>query len=701
MKLSLKLYVLIVIAILAVAVIGSYIIINVQRSDAASANVINVDGVAPESSVEEEGGVADITLYKDEGYLFKTKNEGDAAVLEFLQKDPKYRPAELQQEQNIQGVSEGSGASNTPQSLIPANFIQNSLLERKEDDTHDEFLKKNNINVNAQHYFFTQKVAGIPVYGSHLSVHLKDKKEIYAVDANVVTESSLEAETISQGRAQEIALTEAGRDVASGETVHAVGFKKYVVNQQLLGLSDDTKNYITYAILVENELHPPTFSQEYFVELSQGQILLKSPHIYESIDREIHDCRGKSDRSECPVLRIEGQPPVSDSDANKAYDFFGTTYNYFFNTFGRDSFDGEGGRLRGYVHGSGRLITCPNAFFYLDFPSSAHAIFCSGVMAPDLVAHELTHGYIFKTANLMYIQQSGALNESIADIFGYALDSDDWTFGEEGAGVWRQFDDPPFTNSDAAIDCTTGEKDVGGRCLLVHCDTRAIDASGECYRYRSPDKLFSPYYECNEYSDNGGVHLNSGVMNKTFYLMVSGGSFNGCTTRGIGKEKSLAIVYRALTVYLHASSNFSDMYSAALRSCDDLYPREKETTCEQMKIAFQSTEMDQQDRTNMSPVCTGVRAVRPACAIEPPTSVSPSASPTVTSIITDVLSPTTPACEKHSEGDVDCSGTITITDFELWRAEYLSQPVTGARSDFNGDGKVTLNDFEILRTHFR
>lgn len=73
-------------------------------------------------------------------------------------------------------------------------------------------------------------------------------------------------------------------------------------------------------------------------------------------------------------------------------------------------------------------------------------------------------------------------------------------------------------------------------------------------------------------ADNGGVHINSSINNKAAYLITAGGTHYGVTVNGIGKSKAEKIFYRALTLYLTSSSDFSQMRQAVTQAARDLYP---------------------------------------------------------------------------------------------------------------------------------
>ncbi|MNJ52399.1 Bacillolysin precursor [compost metagenome] len=154
----------------------------------------------------------------------------------------------------------------------------------------------------------------------------------------------------------------------------------------------------------------------------------------------------------------------------------------------------------------------------------------------DIVGHELTHGVTEFTANLEYYGESGALNESISDIIGNTIEGKNWLLGD---AVYT-----PNTPGDA------------------------LRSLSNPTLYGQPDHYSNLYTGS---SDNGGVHTNSGINNKAFYLLAQGGTFHNVNVAGIGRDKAVDIYYRALVYYLTVYSDFSDMRVAAIQSAKDLY----------------------------------------------------------------------------------------------------------------------------------
>ncbi|MEL6922780.1 MAG: M4 family metallopeptidase, partial [Bacteroidota bacterium] len=214
-------------------------------------------------------------------------------------------------------------------------------------------------------------------------------------------------------------------------------------------------------------------------------------------------------------------------------------YEYFKNTFNRNSIDGSGGNMLSIVNvvdDDGSQMD--NAFFNdgnMYYGNGSQA-FEPLAKALDVAGHEITHGVVQYTANLVYLSQPGALNESFADIFGALIDRDDWQIGENvtrtqyiASGALRDLSNP---NNGA----NRGEPGW----QPAHMDE---------------------YVELPETreGDNGGVHINSGIVNKAFHLFAT----------AIGRDKAEQIYYKALRDYLTRSSQFVDCRLAVIQAATD------------------------------------------------------------------------------------------------------------------------------------
>lgn len=209
------------------------------------------------------------------------------------------------------------------------------------------------------------------------------------------------------------------------------------------------------------------------------------------------------------VVRAEGSPATGEPAVDEAYDGLGATYNFFWDVFKRNSIDDEGMPLFGTVHFGENYA---NAFWdgqRMVFGDGDGEIFNRFTIALDVIAHELTHGVTEDEAQLVYSGQSGALNESISDVFGalikqYTLQQAacqaDWLIG---AGLF-----------------TDKVKGGAGHVAAI----RSMQDPGTAYDDPILGKDPQPKHMdnfVNTFEDNGGVHINSGIPNYAFYLAAT------------------------------------------------------------------------------------------------------------------------------------------------------------------------------------
>lgn len=216
--------------------------------------------------------------------------------------------------------------------------------------------------------------------------------------------------------------------------------------------------------------------------------------------------------------------------------------NYYRSTFSRNSIDDNGMSIFGIVNirfsDSSGNVSSDNAFWN---PGVQMMIFGSGSQhfqrlpsSLDVTGHELTHGVINHSANLIYENQSGALNESLADFFGAMVDRDEWLLGDGvtvGTTALRDMQDPHNPAISSQQPKTMEEFE---------------------YLPNTPQ------------GDQGGVHINSGIPNHVAYLLAEG-------PQGVGKDVTEKIIYRALLNYLTQRSQFIDYRRALISAASDLY----------------------------------------------------------------------------------------------------------------------------------
>jgi len=261
-------------------------------------------------------------------------------------------------------------------------------------------------------------------------------------------------------------------------------------------------------------------------------------------------------------------------DVDAAYDYYGDTYDYFFRAFGRDGIDDAGMAMVATVNSP--APGCPNAFWS---SSRQQMVFCPGTVTDDIVAHELSHGMTEFTANLIYQNQPGQLNESFSDVFGELIDlfNGDVAFaGPPGGAPWPGHPTGPGQDTPNNLRATCSDSEGGypdGVRWLIGEDAAvfggAIRDMWDPPCLGDPDRANSPLQTCN-ILDSGGVHSGSGIPNHAFALLTDGGNFNGYTVSGIGPIKAGAVWYRALTTYLTIASDFDEAYAALNQAALDL-----------------------------------------------------------------------------------------------------------------------------------
>jgi Zn-dependent metalloprotease len=248
------------------------------------------------------------------------------------------------------------------------------------------------------------------------------------------------------------------------------------------------------------------------------------------------------------VVRNEGALPTGNPAVDEAYDGLGATYDFFWAAYQRDSIDDEGMPLHATVH-FGQDYN--NAFWNSErmvFGDGDGELFNRFTISLDIIGHELSHGVTEDEAQLRYLFQSGALNESVSDVFGslvkqYLLqqtaDEADWLIG---AGLFTE--------------------NVNGVAL------RSMKAPGTAYDDPVLGKDPQPAHMndfVRTFADNGGVHINSGIPNHAFYLVAT-------QIGGYAWEKAGRIWYDTLRdPQLRSNANFTRFAQLTLQHAEQLY----------------------------------------------------------------------------------------------------------------------------------
>jgi Zn-dependent metalloprotease len=261
------------------------------------------------------------------------------------------------------------------------------------------------------------------------------------------------------------------------------------------------------------------------------------------------------------------------ADAMRAFQNTGFVRDFFYIVLGRSGLEAAGAKanmpLESYVRYSSeqnarwckdQSVNCPKANVMVYGPGFAGAL--------DVVGHEVTHGIIAHEADLVYADESGAVNEALADIFGTLIEFQ----ARDGAGNWAIGESLPGY-SEASPMRSMAEphlKAQANASLFNKTQPFSVTNRGQ------PDH-YSEYVArtdalCDTTWDylNGCVHFNSGVLNKLAYLISEGGEHKGQTVAGIGRQKLARIAYRALTTKLNATSSLVHAADSFVSACTDL-----------------------------------------------------------------------------------------------------------------------------------
>ncbi|HZI08007.1 MAG TPA: M4 family metallopeptidase, partial [Archangium sp.] len=286
-----------------------------------------------------------------------------------------------------------------------------------------------------------------------------------------------------------------------------------------------------------------------YVNASNGSVALRAPKVHTAMNRALYSANNGTSLPGT-LKRSETGAATGDSHVDENHAHLGTTYQCYYQNFGRDSYNGAGAQMKSTVHYSTNYT---NAFWngtqmvYGDSNGTQSAPLGKSL---DVTVHELTHAVTSSESNLTYSNESGALNEGMSDIFAAYCES--WTLGwATPASVWMIGDDVWTPNT-------------AGDALRYMANPTQDGSSTDYYPTRYTGT-----------SDNGGVHWNSGIANLAFKLLSTGGTHpRGVTTTqvtGIGVQKAGAIFYRANRDLMTASTTFAQAKTYTETAAEQLY----------------------------------------------------------------------------------------------------------------------------------
>jgi len=477
-------------------------------------------------------------------------------------------------------------------STSEVNSLSYNFLDELESITHISNPRQNleiletNIESNGKsHIKFQQKYNGIKIYGSEFLIHLNANGEgvLFNGSYTIVNDKIEVVPTLTIDNA----INNLKNDLSKKtELVELNAFELKLIGGTVSTI--DTfiyKNKLAYNIIY----YPNIIDRyEYFIDAKDGTILFSQntsckveiPKVATSIDlngisQKINVSQNGAlyslkDISKPMYNSTSGDGFIETFDNSNTYgknrrisEISNTTntwsqtqtsaqynlsanYDFYKNVHNRNSIDGQGGNIYALIN----YIEDSTGLPYVNASWNGKAmLFGNGDItlkplagALDIAGHEMTHGVVSNSAKLIYNSQSGALNESFADIFGAMVDSTNWTIGEMivnksyfPSGAMRSIIDP-------------------------HNGGQSINNAGWQPRHMN-EYVSGAILDKFDERDYEGVHINSGIPNYAFFLFAN----------AIGRLKASRVYYRALTTYLLSNSNFTDLRLSIIKATSDLY----------------------------------------------------------------------------------------------------------------------------------
>jgi len=390
------------------------------------------------------------------------------------------------------------------------------------------------------HLRYEQTKNGLPVVGQELIVHVDPEGTVYAANGSARDGESLPFQArIAPEAARVVALGSTPGDVRVEQAPRLV----YVRS------SADGRLKLAFEVLVTGEHADTPVEDHVFVDALAGSIVERSSDIHHALNRMVYSANNGT--TVPGTLKIsEGGSGTGDPVVDTAYINLGIFYNCFKSNFGRDSYNNAGAPLKAVVHYSTNYVSAFWNGSYLvcgDGDGVQSGPLCNDM---DLVTHEFTHAVTSSTSNLTYSYESGALNESLSDIFAAYCESWSTTSWFMSPDVWKVGEDvwTPGTAGDA----------------IRYMNDPALTGASDYYPTRYTGT-----------ANNGGVHVNSGIANLAFHLLSQGGTHpRGKTTvsvPGLGVQKAGAIFYKANSDFFTASTSFAQAKTYTEQAASLLY----------------------------------------------------------------------------------------------------------------------------------
>jgi vibriolysin len=388
------------------------------------------------------------------------------------------------------------------------------------------------------HVRFTQEINGMTLEGAGMVLHARADGSVFGANGDHVKVDGL---PIAPSLDAEVALVAALREAEiAGEQIDEAELT-YV-------LGKDRRAHFAWRATVDYENEAGPQRDVIFADTQTGELITRHPRFHYARSLQTVDCNQKTRR--CTEVSVSSNTiNTGDAAIDAAHNYAIDTYDYYWSAHQRDSIDDSGMTLISRVHydrnynnafWDGRQMTYGDGDGVTFIPLSQDA---------DVVGHELTHGVTERSSNLVYADESGALNEALSDIFGNMVDR-------------------IATANEIAADATFTPP--ANYEWLVGEDIYTPGTAGDALRSMSdPASLGDFDYYPTRYtgtSDNGGVHWNSGIANLAFYLMVEGGTHPRAGQPG-DPDDATSDPIPTITVGTIALQTAADIFYAANVGC--------------------------------------------------------------------------------------------------------------------------------------
>lgn len=432
-----------------------------------------------------------------------------------------------------------------------------------------EFVPVKNRHQDSRHYLkLSQTYAGVPVFGANIIVQLNESggleyvanylaRDLHKIDARPLPALPTLGANAARDTAQACFQLEQPGAAPEISTPKLVWFAP-----ELLGFAGEPR--LAWELTVQGA-NLAALDDRVFLDAHTGTTLHRLPLGCTAQVRTIFDANNNTAWPPAfpPPLphRIEGGPSSGINEVNQAYDGIGDAYAFFQNKHGRNGIGGSdqpifsitrvcvGGQACPWQNASWSGLPYQTVVSIPGFSINEGILsFGDGWTQDDVVAHEFTHGVTHFESGLIYQNASGAINEAFSDIWGEFVDQ------TNGRG-----NDAPNVKWDVA------EERPGGR----------IRSMSNPPAKNNPDRLGTNLFRAatgspNINNDFGGVHGNSGVINKLCFLLTDGSTFNGFTVSGLGLDRIVRLFYEVNANLLGSTADYTDLSVALHQAAANL-----------------------------------------------------------------------------------------------------------------------------------